>query len=263
MRALSTPELLEAWERGLSRSQLERALLLLSAATGASPKALAHLSIGERDAHLLELREQTFGPQLTSLAQCPACGERLEMTFNVADLRAVEKQGDAQQGTDERASQEISVKETRASETHALAVGVYEISFRLPDSFDLLALAHCSDAQAARQTLLARCLLKAQREAEDVAVEELPPDVLTRVVERMADLDPQADVRLALNCARCSKSWEEIFDINSFFWTEINAWAKRTLSDVHTLAKAYGWRERDILELSAWRRDFYLSMARG
>ncbi|MGA9994024.1 MAG: hypothetical protein WBP93_01360, partial [Pyrinomonadaceae bacterium] len=124
-------------------------------------------------------------------------------------------------------------------------------------------LAPCVDAETARQILLARCLLKVRREMEEIAVEELPEDVLNAVSEHMADVDPQADVRLALICASCAKSWEEIFDINSFFWTEISAWAKRILADVHTLARAYGWRERDILELSAWRREFYLSMAQG
>lgn len=252
MRALSTPELLETWERGLGRSQLERALLLLSAATGASAKALAHLPIGERDARLLKLRERTFGPQLTSLAECPSCGERLEMTFNVADLRVGSKQGEAE----ERAA----IPEITLQETHTLFVDVYQISFRLPDSRDLLSLAHCGDLETARSNLLNRCLLNAQRETEEISIEELPEIVLKAVAERMADVDPQADVLLALSCARCHESWEEIFDINSFFWTEINSWARRTLSDVHTLAKAYGWRERDILELSVWRREFYLSM---
>ena len=46
----------------------------------------------------------------------------------------------------------------------------------------------------------------------------------------------------------------------SFLWTEIEAWAWRMLSDVHTLARAYGWGERDILALSPTRRQFYLEM---
>ena len=180
------------------------------------------------------------------------------MTFNVADLRISSQQGEAEQKEEERRSQEIATQKT-----YSLAFDVYEVSFRLPDSLDLLALAHCGDLETARQSLLARCLLKARREREETTIKELPEEVLQAVAEQMANLDPQADVRLALTCASCRESWEEIFDINSFFWTEISAWAKRTLSDVHTLAKAYGWRERDILELSAWRREFYLSMARG
>jgi hypothetical protein len=49
-----------------------------------------------------------------------------------------------------------------------------------------------------------------------------------------------------------------IFDIASFFWTEIAAEAKRLLGEVHILASAYGWREADILSLNPLRRRFYL-----
>jgi hypothetical protein len=50
------------------------------------------------------------------------------------------------------------------------------------------------------------------------------------------------------------------FDIASYFWDEINAWANRILREVHILASRYGWSERDILALSPWRRQFYLDM---
>jgi hypothetical protein len=56
-------------------------------------------------------------------------------------------------------------------------------------------------------------------------------------------------------------SWDVLFDIVSFFWAEIGAWAQRLLREVHALASAYGWREADILALSAWRRRQYLDLA--
>ncbi|MBD0326351.1 MAG: phage baseplate protein [Pyrinomonadaceae bacterium] len=258
MRALSTPELLEAWERGLNRSSLERALLLLSAATGVSLAHLSRLSIGERDARLLKLRETAFGSELSVLAECPACHERLEMTFNVADLCVGQKRAEPSSS-----SQEIAFHNDAPPQTFSLAVEAYEISFRLPDSRDLLALARHADADAARRVLLSRCILKATFDGADVSFDQLPAGVLTAIEERIAEIDPQADVRLALSCTQCTQPWEEIFDINSFFWTEINAWAKRILREVHTLARAYGWRERDILEMSAWRREFYLNMVAG
>jgi hypothetical protein len=49
------------------------------------------------------------------------------------------------------------------------------------------------------------------------------------------------------------------FDIVTFLWREIENLAGHLLRDVHTLASAYGWRESDILALSAARRDFYLA----
>jgi hypothetical protein len=76
----------------------------------------------------------------------------------------------------------------------------------------------------------------------------------------MAEADPQANVQLAITCPVCSKHWQAGFDIVSFFWNEIDAWAHRLLQEVHTLASAYGWREADILAMSPWRRQCYLAM---
>jgi hypothetical protein len=46
----------------------------------------------------------------------------------------------------------------------------------------------------------------------------------------------------------------------SFLWHELEQWARQTLAAVHRLAGAYGWREQDILALSAKRRQIYLEM---
>ena len=79
----------------------------------------------------------------------------------------------------------------------------------------------------------------------------------------MAQADPQADVQLALSCPVCGHKWQTAFDIVSFFWSEINAWAARILREVHILAWGYGWREADILALRPWRREVYLEMVSG
>jgi len=41
---------------------------------------------------------------------------------------------------------------------------------------------------------------------------------------------------------------------------EVNEWAERQLQTVHKLARAYGWTEREILNLSPVRRQLYLGM---
>ena len=250
MRALSASELLSAWERGLSRTPAERALGLLGAACAdESPEALAALSVGERDARLLTLREWTFGRQLTSLANCPGCGEQLEISNSTADLRAEPAGG-----------REASAA---ASGPLTLQTGEYEVSFRLPNSLDLAALA--SGAQSASVAdaaalLLESCLVEARREGEAVSAAELPPEIAEAIAGRMAEADPQADMELALNCPACGEGWLAPFDIESFFWGEIGAWARRVLVEVHVLASSYGWRESDILNMSAWRRQFYIDL---
>lgn len=239
MRALSALEMLEVWERGLSLSPVQRALTLLAAASSETPDAVAQLSIGERDARLLILREWMFGSQLVSVAICPGCGERLELSLSTADLRVG---GDAVR-----------------RETLSLSVAGYELRFRPPNSVDLIAIANYPDAAAARRQLLERCLSRSERNGVPVSANQLPGEVVEALVERMAQADPQSDVQLALCCPQCGHRWQASFDIGSFFWSEINAWAHRTLKDVHTLASAYGWREMDILNMSAWRRQFYLN----
>src|SRR5262249_29757534 len=118
MRALTAQQLLAVWESGQGQSPAERALALLAAACPTvSPESLARLSIGQRDARLLRLREWAFGSQLAGIADCPQCGERLEMAFAVEDIRMG--------------------AETGPPEQLSLDVGDYELSFRLPDSSDL------------------------------------------------------------------------------------------------------------------------------
>lgn len=254
MRALSASELLAVWEQGLIQQPTQQALTLLAVAcAGTPPEALAELSIGQRDARLLTLREWTFGPQLVSLATCPNCGERLELTFDVADLRAPTS-------TPAFYSQEANQDEVEAL---SLSVADYQVCFRLPNSLDLIAIAGYEDATASRRLLLARCLLAAHQDDQEAAVDQLPPDVIEAVVNYMAEADPQADVQLALTCPECDHQWQAAFDIVSFFWHEVNAWAYRTLHEVHTLAMAYGWPEADILAMSPWRRQFYLEMVSG
>jgi hypothetical protein len=76
----------------------------------------------------------------------------------------------------------------------------------------------------------------------------------------MEALDPQADIRIALTCPQCGHGWNAQFDISGYLWTEIDQWAHQTLNAVHRLARAYGWSERDILELSPVRRQLYLGL---
>jgi hypothetical protein len=142
----------------------------------------------------------------------------------------------------------------------ALRAGDYDVRFCLPDSNDLAALAACEDATGAARALLARCVISARLGDEEMPAAQLPPEVLEAVGERMGEADPQGDLRLALNCPACGHAWQEAFDIGQFLWGELNAWAARTLGEVHRLAKAYGWHEADILSMSPQRRQMYLEM---
>ncbi|HYJ87993.1 MAG TPA: hypothetical protein VEW46_18145 [Pyrinomonadaceae bacterium] len=244
MRPLSAAQLLDAWEQGLSEPACRRALPLLAAASqDNSTESVATLSIGERDRWLLILREWTFGPQLASVASCSECSEQLEWTVNTSDL--------------------CTTKRAELPGELSLELDHYCVTFRVPNSLDLAAVADCTEAETARCSLLERCIVAANLEGQEIASSDLPEPVVKALINRLGDADPQADMQVELECPVCGHSWRALFDIESFFWSEINAWAQRILLEVHTLARAYGWREKDILNLSPWRRHFYLGLVGG
>src|ERR1700722_1136867 len=87
MRPLSVEKMIGVWEKGDLCSPVDRALLLLQAATpGSSLQDLAELNIGERDRRLLELREKTIGTRLSCAVKCPACGEDLQFEFDTREI---------------------------------------------------------------------------------------------------------------------------------------------------------------------------------
>lgn len=229
MRHLTASDLLHAWEAGQTLSVPERALALLAAADPDTPTlALARLTIGERDARLIDLREQCFGHNIVAVADCPNCGERSEITFDTTAVRA---------------------PAARSEDAFSIRTDAGDVFFRAVNSLDLIALADDS-ANDPRRTMAERCTTGAGA--------PLTNEQVGALATRLREVDSQAEVSVALACPGCGHAWAPLFDIATFLWREIDAWAERTLDDVHALATAYGWRETDILALSAWRRRQYL-----
>jgi hypothetical protein len=240
-RLLSSSELLSVWEQGRDETPLQRALMLLAAfCTKETPDKLARLPIGRRDALLLSLREQIFGSKFSGLATCPKCGQRLEMGFRSEDI--------------------LTMPEAEPAQDLSIDTGDYVVRFRLPNSLDLMAISDLNDLDAATEVLIGRCFLGASHKGEETSVDALPEMVLEAALKQMKESDPQADVQLTLSCPECEHKWQAAFDILSFLWKEIDAWALRTLHDVHILASAYGWSEAEILAMSNWRRQVYLEL---
>jgi hypothetical protein len=227
MRALSATELLSVWELGGSQIPSERALTMLTVACPEAPAdSLECLTIGQRDARLLALREMTFGSELTGLTDCPDCGEKIELSFGCPDIRPA--------------------IETVPPAELAIESNGREVRFRLPTSGDLVVV-------NSPEQLLERCLLSDNSDVTE--------DFVAAVGGRMSSADPMADIYLALNCPSCEHKWDASFDIVAFLWREISAAARRLVREVHTLASAYGWAETEILSMSPARRRMYLEMA--
>ena len=267
MRVLSASELLGVWERGLNQSPVRRALDLLTVANPEHTMTqLAELSIGCRDGLLLTLREWIFGSQIQSVATCPQCSDRLELSFEISDIRVPVVAEEKHQAS--LLSRWFDRQQPLTHRSGVVKFADYEVQFQLPNSLDLAACldripalnAGTDNVTSPQRILLERCLLAAHHRGQKQSIDRLPPEVINAVLAQMAADDPQANVQLNLTCPSCSHQWRSHFDIVSFFWTEIQAWAIRTLREINTIASTYGWTEAEILAMNPYRRYLYLEM---
>jgi hypothetical protein len=217
--------------------------MLEAAIPGRNRDDLKRLTVGRRDAFLLDMREQLFGSRVEALSSCPECSIPLDLNFDTSSIRC---------GEDEAQNRELTYID-----------GGFEIRFRLPTIEDLLLAADAGNDDLRRERLLDLCLLDARQEGKDRATHEIPEQILLEVVEKMGQEDPQADVQLSLICPQCHHQWYATFDIVSFLWQEIEGWSEDLLLQTHALASAYGWSEREIFAMSPLRRKRYLDMVRG
>jgi hypothetical protein len=230
MAGVTELALLAAWESGVGRPAVDRAVALAALASGLSPDDVADLPLGACDLLLLRLREQCFGPHLDGLADCPDCHAELDVRIDIDELRVDAEPAAA--GGD------------KADGGQVIEVAGAEVRLRPLTSRDVRA---CG---ADRDRLLARCVAGGP--------ENPAPDLLAAVEASLDLLDPQAAVALTLDCPMCGTAWQAPVDVIEFVWSEVHRFAHRLLSDVHTLARAYGWSEFDVLAVSPPRRRFYL-----
>jgi hypothetical protein len=219
-------------------------MTLIAAAGGADTEDdsnLFSLTPGERDARLYSVRRDTFGPTLDCVVACPACGESLEFTADIAAL--VPEHGTAYAADTSPAT---------------LADDGYQVTVRPPTLGDVEELASLGG-----QALIDRCVLHADHNGEAILPAEFPPHLVTAIDERLSAADPAAVTEMTIVCPACSLSWTQVFDITGFLWAEVSARAERVLLEVHVLAREYGWSESEILALSTAKREKYLELVRG
>jgi hypothetical protein len=229
MAMLSPSTLLETWDAGARRHPIDRALLLLSLAGGDAADALPDVPLGDLNRRLMDMRRARFGDRLEVWADCAGCGERMSLELGAGDLPAAPE-----------ASTEVEVAGHR---------------FRRPTSRDLASLAGAPDAEAAARGLCRACAIDPETLPEGDAL-----DALIAEVEAALDTaDPWADLTLLAVCPACGHRDAIALDVPEILWDEVSATAQGLLDEVHALAAAYGWTERDILAMSEARRAAYIA----
>lgn len=184
--------ILAAAEVGDATPPVWRGAAMLAALEGRSVEDVGAWPVAARDAALLAWRARLIGPSVDAVAQCPACGEKLDFGF-VPELAPVD---------------------------HA-APG--------PSTADVAAALAGPDPRAALAAF-----------------------------ERSADAHA-ALAEIRLDCPTCTHGFVLLLDPGSLLAEELRMAAARLLGEVVVLARAFGWREADILALPAPRRAAYLA----
>ncbi|MGR7026168.1 T4 family baseplate hub assembly chaperone [Geodermatophilus sp. URMC 62] len=209
------------------------------------------LTVGDREALLLQLRRITLGDAFECVLRCPgsACGEPMELQLAISRL-LVPPYPEVRR--EYRLLREVD--------------GVCEVvRFRLPTACDLDAVGFLAavDADLAAAQILRACVTEARRDGRTVPVEVLGPGAAAKIAADMAERDPQAELQFDGVCPVCGHAFEFLFDTGSFLLEELDARTTQLLYDVHVLALNYHWTEQDILAMSPGRRERYLGLLAG
>lgn len=233
--------LLAAWEAGAVRDPVERApSLLLSLGALPQDEAIGEMTVGQCDARLFELRRAMFGEPFEGVATCPSCHTEVELSLSLADL---------QPPVTNAAPADVKLERDD-----------YTVAFRIPRNLDLQAVV-ATGQEPQINDLVKRCVLHARGpDGQALSVDQLPEQIVRSVVEMMAKHDPGAHTTVGIRCP-CGQAWVDEVDIRSVLWTDLTDWAGRTLNEVQLLARTYGWSEREILAMGAWRRRWYAEAA--
>jgi hypothetical protein len=247
MRTLTAAGLLDLWDAGEGLSAPERALLILSAVGLADPEEGAEHPIGPRDRALLAVQRLHYGPALSGLVYCEACGSPIEIALDLDELdRAM--CGPEADGETERAM------------WFAFVHGALSCRYRLPQTHDHLAVLAAPTAAAAREVLLRSCITDVRRDGESRHVDDLSDVEAAAIGSAIEALDPGVIVTVELACPACRAEAFCVLDPPGFVWRRLESDARQLLYEVHALAGAYGWREADVLALPPRRRRRYLQL---
>lgn len=239
---ISTAGFLDLWEACCGTTAARRALVLMAAARPeASAEELAALPLGESHQQILELRRNLLGETLELVASCPRCGEELELSLAVGDL--------LRSPAEPPTPAEIEVE-----------VGDLRLRARPLTTADLLVAEASGKVEDAARRLAERSILEARRGTAPAGVEDLDEHEVAVLARALADADPLGDVVFDLVCEACGHEFRQPFEAAAFVAAEVEVHARRLLHEVHHLARAYGWREADVLALSPLRRRAYLEI---
>ncbi|MGV3707757.1 MAG: hypothetical protein ACO1Q7_02880 [Gemmatimonas sp.] len=189
---LDERRLLDVWSAAATLARPQQEVSIVAGVTGQTTDQASRLTIGERDRLLMLLHERTFGGRYDCEARCMSCGMGMAFSFAASDLGLNGGELDA--------------------ESLVLTEGRVVVKLKLPTSADLAA---CLTHERPAAALFARCVKVQSSPAHRLAQmspNDLPASLRQSAIERLAALDPHADLLFELECQSCETDNKVMFD---------------------------------------------------
>ncbi len=230
-------ELLDMSEPGSVPELIER--LLVRRGASAEVPRVEQLSLSELDQITSRIYTSLYGDEIECRVRCVGCAKDFHVSFSLAALwRFVREQSaeDAESLGPLDGPDELGV--FRLGDT---------VQFRLPTYADLVLTEGLAPGEAL--TMVAqRCVLQGA------------PTQAAAVDRAMTLVGPRLDADLDVSCAVCQHSQQVNFDIEQFLKAALSRERALVTSEVHVLARAYGWARSEILAMSRRDRQLHVQL---
>ena len=177
-----------------------------------SAEAIRDLTIGDRDALLMELRKVSLGEEIQMNFQCPSCSATLDMTYSLDEIETVIADKDAPAEIkvkltdgytdDEGVNHTDAVVTLPTGHTQERTAAIMRQNIARGNTEMLLKTVHKIGAVDKVTTTIVRGLTKRDR------------DILVKVVSREA---PGPKLTTWIDCYECGYRFETIMDLANFF----------------------------------------------
>jgi hypothetical protein len=242
--------LLAAWEEARRWPDIARAAVLVGFDCATPIETVLELPISTCASQAIAAYVDAFGPQAECSYDCAACGEAIDILL---DLRDVAGNAAAAGSTGASRSEPWPVEEVTIRD------GRQALVVRALTTSDLLAAGKAPDPAAA---LVRSCLRDtAGQPLSDTDLAGLGAEDRAAVNAAADRLAGAASTVLRMACPGCGGELRAPVDPGDLLWERVAATAPRLLTEVATLARAFGWSEDAVLRLSVTRRRAYLELA--
>jgi hypothetical protein len=228
MAPLSAARLIALWEPSSAAPAHQRLEPLVAALSPG--EAIDRDTLGARNRRLLALHAALSDAPIEARLRCGQCGTDNSFVVPAAAILA------------------CPVPDPAARV--GIRVGSRRLTFRLPCMADLRVAA--GDPGDALGLIVARCRIGGDG--------PVPAAVVERLSARFEALDPAARIVVDLGCAECGAALRASVDLAEFVAAGVDRLVEQLQREIHVIASAYGWTEREILALPPSRRRRYVAM---